>query len=193
MKWRTPLAVVMGLLLPMPLLLLLGGALGWSGWAQVPPDEQLSPMLSSQQQQQLLTFGRPCQDSSPEGFYCDTGPNGASCLPTCEGRTCPQGQECARFESGPSSCAVIRGRNCQRTPCPDGAQCRTTYSPQRPGEVKMECVVPCGEKTPACPEGILCHNGTCRQPCEPSELDACASGQECVYHPIEKRWLCQLG
>lgn len=288
MKWRLPMAVALGLLLPVPLLLLVGGALGWGG--QGPRDDALSPMLSWEQRQRLLTFGRPCRDSNeceaplaclqdsrriaeprcvasecvtdlqceegfacqvmtslgkgrhvrvcvvaaglreegqvcsplprtrevaceeglicrgwcgrpcrreepascPEGFYCDTGPQGTSCLPTCEGRACPAGQECARFESGPSTCAVVRGQNCQRTPCPHGAQCRTTYSPQKPGEVKMECVVPCDEKAPACSAGALCHNGVCRQACEPGSPDACASGQACTYHPFEKRWLCQL-
>ncbi len=286
-RWRTAVAVLVGLLLPVPLLLLVGGALGWGVRPQA--DADLSPMLAWEEQRKLVTFGRACETSDdceaplaclqdtrrvveprcvasecvtdfhcqegfacremvargarmrvrtcvvehgprkegqvcsrlprtrdeacekglicrgwcgrpcrvdepascPEGSYCDAGPNGPSCLPSCEGRTCPDGQQCARFKSGASACAVLRGQNCQQTPCPEGQQCRVTSSPQRPGEVGMECVSPCDEKAPSCPEGAICFDAVCRRPCDDKTPDACGPGQTCVFYPVEKLWLCQ--
>jgi hypothetical protein len=287
MRWRTSAAILIGLLLPVPLLVLLGGAWGWGLRPQ--RDEELTPVLSWEQQRSLVTFGRACQTSEdcesplaclqdtrrvvgprcvasecltdlqckegfvcqvvtsrgqgkrvrvcvvedglrkegeacshlpntredacgkglvcrgwcgrscrmeepascPEGFYCDVGPAGSSCLPTCAGRTCPEGQQCAHFQGGTSVCAVIRGPNCQQTPCPEGQQCRVTYSPQRIGEVGMECVAPCDEEATACPEGTLCFDRACRRPCQRGMPDACGPAEQCVYYPVEKLWLCK--
>ena len=97
---------------------------------------------------------RPCRlgDSQgcPEGFFCaDTVPQPA-CLPTCETRGCPAGQQCIPFSEGVSVCAQVYGPQCQQTPCPDGRECDVTHDPPHPGKVWMECVEECGEGLPPC-------------------------------------------
>lgn len=291
MSWRTPAAIFLGLLLPMPLLFLVGSSLGWGG-RPVPSDaDDITPVLSSEQQQRLLTFGRPCHGSEdcepplaclqdtrrvieprcvasecatdvqceegfacrvvsslgkgrrvrvcvadrglrkegqvcsplpitreeacekgllcqgwcgrpclleeatscPQGFYCGRGPNGPSCLPTCEGQTCAEGLSCVRFKSGPSVCTQVKGENCQQAPCSEGQQCRTRYSPQSPDVVGMECVTPCDEgAASSCPAGTSCHHGACRRGCEPDTPGACEKGQTCAFEPFGKTWVCQL-
>lgn len=90
--------------------------------------------------------GRSCQpevpESCPEGFFCprEGGPEGPSCLPTCEARGCPPGQACIRFEQGVSVCSVVHGTNCQQSPCPEAQICETRTRPMRPGSVRMRCV-----------------------------------------------------
>jgi hypothetical protein len=89
--------------------------------------------------------GRPCapqgSGSCPEGFFCppEGGPNGPSCLPTCEARGCPPGQVCIRFHLGASVCAEVEGTNCQQAPCPQGQACEVRAPPERPGTVRMRC------------------------------------------------------
>lgn len=141
--------------------------------------------------------GRPCEldtpGSCPEGFFCRSGPDGPSCLPTCEGRTCPEGQRCIRFEGGTSICAEVRGQNCQETPCAEGSTCRRHIPrPRKQGLlVGMECVQPCGEGAPPCPEGLVCSSGECRRPCEPDTPGTCGPHEACrpdasKLHPVCK-------
>jgi hypothetical protein len=139
--------------------------------------------------------GRPCRPDQPancpEGFFCGEGQNGFSCLPTCEGRACPDGRQCIRFRSGFSVCAEVRGENCQEQPCPDGQRCiRSTSSANRKA-VYMECVVPCDDHA-ACPEGFVCDASVCRRPCRPEEPAMCGPLLKCTEFPVEKRWLCGL-
>jgi hypothetical protein len=91
--------------------------------------------------------GRRCEPgwpgSCPAGFFCGRGdPEGATCLPTCEGRTCPEGQRCVRHEGGVSACAVVHGGDCQQRPCEDGEVCDVLTRVERPGEVWMQCARP---------------------------------------------------
>src|SRR5262245_60293102 len=71
---------------------------------------------------------RPCLKDEPvgcpEGFSCAELEPEPACLPTCEARGCPQGQECIRSaRDGASACAVVHGPNCQRTQCPANSTC----------------------------------------------------------------------
>ncbi len=112
--------------------------------------------------------GRPCTlnapESCPEGFYCkEGGPEGPSCHPTCEGRGCPDGQQCIHIEGRTSLCAEVLGRNCQHEPCPERQECRLHF-PRKRGQgwvMGMECVQPCGDGAP-CPEGLVCAGGACQ-------------------------------
>jgi hypothetical protein len=112
--------------------------------------------------------GRPCTldapESCPEGFYCKSGgPEGPSCHPTCEGRGCPDGQQCIHIEGRTSLCAEVLGRNCQHEPCPERQECRLHF-PRKRGQgwvMGMECVQPCGDGAP-CPEGLVCAGGACQ-------------------------------
>lgn len=140
--------------------------------------------------------GRPCQlgapESCPEGTFCRDGKNGASCMPTCEGRSCAEGEECARFQGGFSVCARISGENCQRHACRDGTRCSVAYLPGRRGEVQMECVQDCGAEHPPCPEGTVCEQRQCRRPCERDNPSACGPKETCGYNPRTQRWLCTV-
>ncbi|KFA93023.1 hypothetical protein [Archangium violaceum] len=90
--------------------------------------------------------GRSCQpdepESCPEGFFCprEGGPEGPSCLPTCEARGCPPDQACIRFDQGVSVCSVVHGTNCQQSPCPETQRCEVIARPAKPGAVRMRCV-----------------------------------------------------
>ena len=142
--------------------------------------------------------GRPCEldapATCPEGFFCGKGPEGPSCLPTCEGRTCPEGQQCIRFEGGTSVCAAVRGQDCQQTPCAEGFECRRHF-PRTGAQglvVGMECVQPCGEGA-ACPEGLVCSHGECRRSCEPDTLGACGPDEACKQgSATEQQGVCRL-
>lgn len=138
--------------------------------------------------------GRPCEPdeprSCPEGFFCPlkAGPQGSSCLPTCESHGCPSGQECIRFRDGVSVCSVVRGTNCQRASCPEAQSCETGTLPRRPGLVWMRCESPCSADGPSCPEGFVCHLGSCLRTCEPGVEGACGPDEKCarprgVEHP----------
>lgn len=139
--------------------------------------------------------GRPClmedPSSCPKGFFCGKGPNGLSCLPTCEGQGCQEGRQCVRFNSGLSTCAKVRGYNCQESACAEGQRCVKMTSSGDREAVWMECVTPCDESTP-CPTGSLCDFGACRKPCRPDTADTCGPGLKCTEDPDNNRWLCSL-
>jgi hypothetical protein len=90
--------------------------------------------------------GRPCDlddsGSCPEGFFCRDGLNGPSCMPTCEGRNCSEGQQCVPMEDGVSVCVKLLGEDCRRTPCPEGLQCAMgpfRYTKSGVVKLKMAC------------------------------------------------------
>ena len=142
--------------------------------------------------------GRPCQvedpTSCPEGYFCEEHPAavGAACQPTCEGRTCPEGQQCVSVGGRVSICATVHGQNCKQTPCPRGQVCTFSDYPQPVDEVWMGCSQTCGhtEDAPPCPEGTVCDLYRCRQTCTPSDSTACEPGYICKRGP-EERWLCR--
>lgn len=287
MNRRVLAAIALGLLLPVPLVLVLSGSWGTTYPAGGPQGTALSPMLSVEERRQLLTFeracqrredcepplgclrgpngralcvasecqtdlqceqgrvcrtlstldngplvrscelagtaragepcselptdpkaacqaglicnthcGRPCKLEDPrscdEGFFCaDGSPEGPSCLPTCVGRTCPEGQQCVAFGGGLSVCAALHGEDCERVPCSAGQDCRTSYVPGRPGRVKRECVTRCDEQRP-CPQGLVCHAGNCHVPCEADASSPCGADQRCVFFPVASRWFCAV-
>jgi hypothetical protein len=127
---------------------------------------------------------RPCRLSAqvaecPEGFFCaDTVPE-AVCLPTCEGRECPEGQSCVRLDEGASTCAHVYGAQCQHSPCPEEQACRVLTNPPHPGKAWMECIERCGKGYPACGTGKVCDVWQCLPGCEPQAADACGEGYRC--------------
>jgi len=138
--------------------------------------------------------GRPCGKGvpCPEGFFCsEKGPEPA-CLPTCEERGCPTGQECIRSrEDGASTCAVVHGHNCQRAPCPPGLVCQDDLIPERPGKAWLECIQDCGDPGDApCPEGSICHLFTCKRLCSPEQPDTCGEGYTCAQGLQTPSWVC---
>jgi hypothetical protein len=139
--------------------------------------------------------GRPCQldnpTSCPEGFFCADLIPGPTCRPTCEGRTCPEGQQCMHDEAGASVCAVVYGSDCQRVPCPQGKRCLSVFSTSSQVAVWMECSPECDEGLPACPAGRICDRGSCLKPCEPDGPDVCDPGFRCQRYLESQPWACR--
>lgn len=138
--------------------------------------------------------GRPCGgEAAPcsEGFFCaDVAPEPV-CLPTCETRGCPGGQQCVLYKEGVSRCAVVHGSNCQQSPCAGGRTCEVFDAASKPGKVWMECVVKCGEGSPACPAGLACDVTRCRAACDPQKPGTCGDGYRCAASKQDSSWVCQ--
>lgn len=101
--------------------------------------------------------GRTCEldesMSCPEGSFCREGLNGPSCVPTCEGRTCAQGQQCVPMEGGASVCVEVLGENCRHVPCPEGQRCSLgpiRYKKSGAVKLKMACVQSHAENEVVC-------------------------------------------
>jgi hypothetical protein len=139
--------------------------------------------------------GRPCQLNDPapcpEDFFCQEGADGPSCLPTCEDHACPEGRECIALGERVSVCAKVHGQNCHRTPCLEGNRCLFEGVSNRTDEVWMSCVPPCGGDDPPCPEGLICHNYRCRQPCDPNGPDVCGPDRRCARRTETQPWTCR--
>lgn len=130
--------------------------------------------------------GRPCEpgdpSTCPEGFFCEEARAGAACQPTCEGRTCPEGQRCIGVGGKRSLCAKVHGRDCQSEPCGPGQQCSVSAYPRPAREVWMQCTQTCGlEGKPPCPEGSVCEDNQCLTRCSPDSR--CAEGFKCAGPP----------
>ncbi len=139
--------------------------------------------------------GRPCQGEGvagcPDGFFCaDVRPQPV-CLPTCEARGCPEGQQCVLYKEGVSRCAIIHGPNCQQSPCPDGRKCQVWDAARQPDKVWMSCVEPCGEGHPPCPEGRACDGWECLPACDPQVSNSCGEGYRCERRKPEHPWGCR--
>ncbi len=142
--------------------------------------------------------GRPCQPgepgSCPEGFFCprEGGPDGPSCLPTCEARGCPPGQACIRFSEGGSVCSVVHGTNCQQSPCSEGQVCETHAPPERTESVWMRCESQCSADGTPCSEGFVCLFQRCVRSCHPDSPGTCGPGEKCERLRDGQRWACMF-
>ena len=130
---------------------------------------------------------RPCHLGAaadcPEGFFCaDTTPEPV-CLPTCEKRGCPAGQQCIRFSEGSSQCAQAYGTNCQQSPCPKDQRCHLLPHPKHPGKAWLWCIERCGKDAPPCSAGKVCDGWKCIPACDPQGPAVCAEGFRC-----QQRW-----
>jgi hypothetical protein len=144
--------------------------------------------------------GHPCKledpSSCPEGFFCHNGSgDGPSCLPTCEGRTCAEGQRCVILDrpalegKHASICARVHGQDCKQNPCPQGQRCRLYNYPQPVSTVWMECLAQCDADAP-CPEGTVCHQYTCHRSCTPEDPSSCEPGFVCHRKASQEPWRC---
>jgi hypothetical protein len=134
--------------------------------------------------------GRPCRPdeptSCPEGHFCEEDVAGATCQPTCEGRTCPEGQQCVPRGERVSICARVFGPNCLQSPCPSGQSCSVDDSFKVADAVWMQCMPPCGSPEDApCPEGTVCYFYSCRTACTREDPSACPPGFACNGRPGE--------
>jgi hypothetical protein len=163
------------------------------------PCVEMSPLREAACERGLLCqgrrCGRPCRvaapGSCPDGFFCREGLNGPSCLPTCEGRSCPEGEDCIQLDEGMSVCAQVHGQNCQRMPCADGQECFVQNPFSHPREAWGTCLIPCGkEGTAPCPEGFVCEMSYCRKSCDPAVPDACGPHYKCYRYSEKYAWTC---
>jgi len=142
--------------------------------------------------------GRPCRaedpSSCPEGYFCHEGSEGASCLPSCQGRSCPEGQRCIELMGEQASvCMKVHGQDCERTPCAEGQHCTRDTSPGLPGHIWMECLRNCGEDQPPCPEGTACFLFQCRKSCDPQDASVCGPDFRCGRNHPSMPWACIPG
>ena len=141
--------------------------------------------------------GRPCQldvpTSCPEGFFCAEGRSAPpSCLPTCEGRTCPEGQQCISRGPRASICGRLHGEDCLQRPCPPGQECKTVEPYHRSGEIWRECVQSCDNTSPStCPEGSVCYLFRCTRTCDPQAPTPCEPGFTCGRRHDTEPWRCR--
>jgi hypothetical protein len=145
--------------------------------------------------------GRPCKvedpSSCPEGFFCHEGSaEGPSCLPTCEGRTCAEGQRCVALDRPSlkgrhaSICATTYGQDCTQNPCPQGQFCLQQTHPQPADAVWMQCTRGCGTNPQLCPEGTVCHQYRCHKACTPEDPSSCEPGFACHRKTPKEPWRC---
>lgn len=139
--------------------------------------------------------GSPCEpkepQSCPEGFVCKEDPEGATCLPSCNARQCPEGQHCIQLQPPMSLCARVEGMNCNQTPCPSGQRCRIGFRTTEPDVVDMGCETVCTPGGNECPEGMYCLISTCFRTCDPRVPDSCGPGGECAQFFTDAPWLCR--
>ncbi len=191
MNWRRVLPVLLGLLMPLPLVWLGFIALSGTG-AQVPlpRGKTLVPMLSPEERLRLSTYERDCEtdaDCEPQ-LRCsyDVGTARDYCTDSkcTEDEQCPYGFTCVPLEAENDKdlvrvCSLLgvrkEGELCELPPskredgCAQGLFCQGF------------CGRPCWMDGPECPEGFFCHEGSNGSSCLPScEGRACPEGQRCV-------------
>jgi hypothetical protein len=161
--------------------------------------EELPAKLEDGCEKGLICYGfcgRSCRldepSSCPEGFVCKEGDNGPSCLPTCEGRSCPEGQRCITSLLGGmgSVCMKVYGQDCELNPCPQGLECDLNTAAMTPGKIWMECLSACAGNEPRCPEGTVCSFYQCRKACDPQGPRVCAPGFACRRKHPNQPWAC---
>lgn len=184
----------MGVLLPIPLVLLLGLLLRPEVSHPAPGSRPVSPVLSAQERMRLTTYGQSCGTHSecepPLGCllearayrqYCTD----SRCITDSE---CPEGQVCqslATAGDGPlvRFCVPLgvrqEGESCLELPREKEAACaRGLVCGGRDGW----CARPCHKDAPAdCPVGFFCADTRPQPVCLPScETQGCPAGQDCI-------------
>jgi hypothetical protein len=197
MSWRTALGAFVGLLLPLPLVLLLGSTLrlGTAGQQWV-DGRRVSPILGHEERQRLRTYHRDCSPSTlcepPLGCLEDIRYRATYCTDSqCLSDTqCPDGHSCrllATINDGPlvRMCVPLgirqEGEPCyelsddKEGACAPGLTCG--------GEAGW-CSRPCKKEDPAsCPEGFFCADTDLEPLCQPTcENRGCPEGQHCMRH-----------
>jgi hypothetical protein len=190
MKWRTRLAVLLGLLLPVPLVWLLYTARD-GGVPRGASETRTAPMLSLEERRSLMTYERSCRKSEecepPLGCFINPRAMARYCTDSrcMTDRHCPEGFVCRSMKTEDEgvlvrACALVgvrvEGETCKQMPvtresgCASGLLCQGW------------CGRPCQVAEPAsCPEGFLCREGPDGPSCLPTcEGRSCPEGQQCV-------------
>jgi hypothetical protein len=195
-NWRILLRVCAGVLLPLPLVLLLGQLLHPKTRSDVLAGGSIAPLLDSEQRARLATYGRTCVSSSdcepPLGclFEARTGYAHCSDSQCTTDAQCPEEQSCqtiATEGTGPlvrfcvplgvrqegEKCVVVASSD-KENACAPGLLCGG-----REGWYSR----PCHPRMVAdCPEGFFCADTLPEPVCLPTcESRECLSGQTCVH------------
>lgn len=192
MKWRTLLAVLLGLLLPAPLLwasswLLLGGL---SASESREADGRVVPVLAPDETRRLLTFGRACEgnDDCEAPLVClrqlmwkrvcvaSTCATDADCSQGFSCHSIAVGERVVRLCGAPGQ--AVEGAFCTELPRSRNIACAPDLVCTH-----MTCRRPCQPQAPrSCPEGYFCSAAGVKGPvCLPTcEVRACPEGQRCV-------------
>lgn len=189
MRWRSALGLLVGALIPVPLVLALALPGGWAGHADT---GNLSPMLSWEARRQLLTYHRFCQKSDdcepPQGclhYWRLVHPHctDSECRSDAD---CREGEACQVLETeghGPRvRLCVAQGVRREGEQCMDLPQDgKEACAPQLRCSAGW-CGRPCHLDAPtSCPEGFFCGDGGEGPVCLPTcEARGCPEGQKCL-------------
>ncbi len=195
-RWRVALAIFLGLLLPVPLLLLMKDVTQVWPKASSPGGRRVSPVLSFDERMNRVTYQRECQKRSdceaPLGCLRDQRTRTRYCIDSecTTDEQCPEGQTCQllpTLDEGPMVRYCIplgtrmEGEECFRPPsdkeyaCGPGLVCAGTEG---------WCGRPCrGEAAVRCPEGFFCADVAPQPVCLPTcAARGCPQGQQCILY-----------
>lgn len=197
MNWRATIGTIIGLLLPLPMVLLLGSILRPGASAvELVHGRRVSPVLTSEERARRQTYHRDCALSSdcepPLGCLLDTRAGAqycsdSQCLTDVQ---CQDEQVCrtlSTYGNGPlvRICVPVGIRK-------EGEQCveigRDLHDACGPGLVcggeAGLCARPCNKDDPSsCPENSFCTDTELEPLCLPTcEKSGCPEGQECIHY-----------
>jgi hypothetical protein len=197
MKWRTVLAVLVGVMLPLPLVLLAGLVERPVPPPPSPSGRKISPVLTAEQRLRLATYRADCGSGErcepPLGCLTELRTFRQYCTDSqCSlDAECPEGQVCrglATAGDGPlvRVCVPVglrqEGEFCFPLPkdreaaCAEGLICGGRYM--------SWCARPCQKQEAApCPEGFFCADTDPEPVCLPTcEARRCPEGKHCVRY-----------
>jgi len=197
-NWRAALPILAGVLLPLPLILLLSGVLRPEIPEVEPGGRRISPVLTSEDRERLLTYRRNCGAGQPcepplgcviepraERHYC-TDSQCSKEVPCPEGQVC---RELATVGNGPlvRLCVPVGVRQ-EGEPCMDLPD--TQQGACAPGLIcgggarESWCARPCRkDDATACSEGFFCADSVPEPVCLPTcQGRECPAGQQCIQH-----------
>ncbi len=166
--WRALLGAVVGVLLPVPLLLLIGSVRHEGPRALAPEDPRVSPMLSFEERMNRVTYhshcAKPADCEPPMGCLADPRITSHYCTDSeCEtDAQCPERSVCRVL-------TTMRGGPRVRFCIPVGLR-----------EEGERCLDPPPDRGYACGAGLLCGEGWCGRPCRKEEPTSCAQGFFCA-------------
>lgn len=167
MKWRARLALLLGFLLPVPLIWSMSSLLlpGLNASETRKDGSRVVPMLPPDETRRLLTFERDCQGDED-----------------CEAPlVCLRGQFMWKRACVASTCATDAD-------CSQGLSCYSIAAGERvlrrcgaPGEVAEGefCMELPRYRNMACAPHLVCTHKECRRPCQPQEPRSCPEGYSC--------------
>ncbi|MFP2910415.1 hypothetical protein ACLESD_36335 [Pyxidicoccus sp. 3LFB2] len=196
MSWRGAVGVLVALLLPLPLVLVMGSVLRdrRERTATPPGAVRTVPVLSHEERMVRLTYHHECQKpedcEAPLACFSDTHQRSHYCTDSecTTDAQCPEGQRCLAlttpWEGLRVRWCVAVGVRQEGEPCLDQAlDPREGCSPGLVCGGRLGwCGRPCrpGE-APGCPEGFFCGEVTPEPICLPTcETRGCPQGQRCV-------------